>query len=109
MIHFTYGTRQDGASEDHDFARGVSAAADGSFFIADFTYGSWGATNVGRSDFCALKIDSEGEELWVWQVGKLAVNLQYGSIPHAPNCGSSWRSWLSFGRFVGCNLQVRGG
>ena len=50
---------------------GVSAGADGSFFLAGATGGSLdGAVNAGGFDFAVAKISGvDGSVLWSWQVG----------------------------------------
>lgn len=49
---------------------GVSADADGSFFLAGSTEGSFNGQkeNDGFSDMVVAKIDSDGVLLWSWQV-----------------------------------------
>ncbi|CAN0083938.1 unnamed protein product [Ectocarpus fasciculatus] len=61
---------QAGASSDDDIVYGVSADAEGSFFIAGKTTGSLDSTtlNAGGEDMAAGKLDGDGVLLWSWQV-----------------------------------------
>lgn len=61
-----------GDTEGHDIAYGVSADADGSFFVAGLTEGSVDDefANAGGSDFTVAKVSGvDGSVLWYWQVG----------------------------------------
>ncbi|CAM9980650.1 unnamed protein product [Ectocarpus sp. 12 AP-2014] len=62
---------QAGASYDDDAVYGVSADAEGSFFLAGKTTGSLdGITlNAGGEDMAVGKLDSDGVLLWSWQEG----------------------------------------
>ncbi|CAN0059164.1 unnamed protein product [Ectocarpus sp. 4 AP-2014] len=62
---------QAGASYDDDAVYGVSADAEGSFFLAGKTTGSLdGITlNEGGEDMAVGKLDSDGVLLWSWQEG----------------------------------------
>ena len=47
----------------------VAIAMDGSVFLTGTTYGNWGnSTNAGSGDIFVVKLDSDGNELWNWQV-----------------------------------------
>lgn len=47
----------------------VMAGEDDSMVLAGSTRGNWSGTNLGGAwDLAAVKLDSEGEELWRWQV-----------------------------------------
>lgn len=61
---------QAGSSGDDDAVYGVSADAEGSFFLAGKTSGSLDGTtlNAGENDMAAGKLDSDGAVLWYWQV-----------------------------------------
>lgn len=41
---------------------------DDSVVLVGDTFGDWAAINIGAGDVAAVKIDSEGQELWRWQV-----------------------------------------
>lgn len=41
---------------------------DGSFVLAGLTDGEWGDSFDDSSDFAAVKLDENGNELWRWQV-----------------------------------------
>lgn len=59
---------QDGSNRADTF-NCVVAAQDGSFVLGGGTQASWrGNTNAGYTDFAAVKLDADGNELWVWQV-----------------------------------------
>lgn len=62
-------TWQDGTTSS-DYSWGASTAVDGSFYAAGATYGSWNGTTAGYFDFLVIKINSDREVLWAWQVGK---------------------------------------
>lgn len=36
--------------------------------MAGDTLGDWSGVNAGDRDFCASKLDSDGNEVWAWQV-----------------------------------------
>lgn len=36
--------------------------------LAGETYGNWGGDNAGAADFAAVKLDSDGVEVWRYQV-----------------------------------------
>ena len=61
------GTEQ-GGSEQSDFARDVAIGDDGSVFLAGFTFGDWSNVKSGGSDFAVVKLSTDGNELWRWQV-----------------------------------------
>lgn len=68
---------QAGSYDGYDYARGVSADADGSFFMAGHTDGSFdGETaNVGGEDMVVAKIDGDGSLLWSWQARGFVAKL----------------------------------
>ena len=43
-------------------------AGDGSVVLAGASSGNWSGLNRGGQDFAAVKIDSDGNEIWRWQV-----------------------------------------
>ena len=61
------GTEQGGTGKS-DFAKDVAIGDDGSVFLAGFTFGDWGDVKSGRSDFAVVKLSTDGNELWRWQV-----------------------------------------
>lgn len=42
---------------------------DGSVVLAGDSDGSWSGSNLGGSDFVAVKVDGSGSTVWMWQVG----------------------------------------
>lgn len=62
-----HSTSQDGTS-GRDELHGAAAGSDGSFIVAGLTDGDWDIPNLGGFDFAAMKLDSDLEELWRWQV-----------------------------------------
>lgn len=70
---------QDG-TVDHDWANAVAVAEDGSAVLAGASRGDFMGRRTGSSDsstsssqwlggdFAAIKLDSEGAEVWRWQV-----------------------------------------
>ncbi|CAM9534982.1 unnamed protein product [Ectocarpus sp. 12 AP-2014] len=62
---------QSGTSDD-ELLVGITSAnsASGSeVVLVGRTEGSWAASNAGGYDFCAAKLDADGNELWSWQDG----------------------------------------
>lgn len=55
-------------TNDNDFVTAACAGEDGSFVLAGVSTGDWSGLNVGSNDFTAIKVDSEGGEIWRWQV-----------------------------------------
>lgn len=58
-----------GGTELYDIFSPVVLGKDGSMVLAGYTFGDWAAGNAGEEDFAAVKLDSDGVELWRWQVG----------------------------------------
>lgn len=53
------------------------ATPDGGIVLAGNSFGDWNGTNAGEEDFIAVKIDTDGKELWRWQVcGRTEENSQ---------------------------------
>ena len=46
----------------------VLVGEDGSVVLAGYTTGSWVDSNAGEEDYLVVKLDSDGNEVWVWQV-----------------------------------------
>lgn len=46
----------------------VAATEDEGVVFVGLTYGAWIGDNAGESDFAAVKLDSEGVEVWRYQV-----------------------------------------
>lgn len=60
---------QDGTDDaETEGIRAVAIAEDDSVILAGGTPGNVSGTSAGPSDFYAVMLDSEGEELWRWQV-----------------------------------------
>lgn len=52
---------------------------DESIILGGYTEGEWAGANAGGSDFAAVKLSSEGEVIWRWQVSLLgALGLNWG-------------------------------
>lgn len=64
----TRADEQDGTS-DLDYAVAVDMAEDESVIICGFTYGSYRGVNAGSTDMVAIKLSSDGDLQWAWQVG----------------------------------------
>ena len=58
---------QNGTSGE-DELRSVAIAQDGSIVVAGGTSGSYDRESEGGFDFVALKLDSNGNVQWAWQV-----------------------------------------
>lgn len=43
-------------------------AGDGSLLLVGSTTGDWDGVSAGEDDFAAVKLDSESDEDWRWQV-----------------------------------------
>lgn len=39
-------------------------------YICGLTFGNWDGVNRNYQDCAAVKLDSEGKEVWRWQVGE---------------------------------------
>ncbi|CAM9731332.1 unnamed protein product [Ectocarpus fasciculatus] len=62
---------QSGTSDD-ELLVGIASANSPSgseVVLVGRTEGSWAASNAGGYDFCAAKLDADGNELWSWQDG----------------------------------------
>ena len=60
--------RQNGTT-GNDEIYGAANGRDGSIVLAGVTEGAWrGAHAGGLRDFCAVKLDADGGEVWRWQV-----------------------------------------
>lgn len=46
----------------------VALGSAGSVFLAGHTTGNWSGLNAGEPDFAACKLDTDGKEIWRWQV-----------------------------------------
>lgn len=75
------------AGSSTERANGAAAAPDGGFVLAGYTDGNLSISSSGQSDFAVVKIDSDANLLWTWQVrrqmyrgfGNHAMNFE---IPH---------------------------
>ena len=61
------GTEQGGTARS-DYVKNVAIGDDGSVFLAGFTFGDWGNVNAGGVDFAVVKLSTDGNVLWRWQV-----------------------------------------
>lgn len=57
-----------GGTQEKDKFNCVAVGKDGSAVLAGFSRGAWDGFISGSQDFAAVKIDSDGSELWKWQV-----------------------------------------
>ncbi|CAM9620673.1 unnamed protein product [Ectocarpus fasciculatus] len=80
-----------------DWSSRVAVAEDNSIVVSGYTEGSWVEANAGLRDFMAVKLSSEGEELWRWQDGTAGdevlsgVEIQAdGSILFAGTTAGDW-------------------
>lgn len=60
-------TRQEGTGLNETFRAAVSGE-DNSVILAGSSRGNWSGVNLGEMDFIAVKLDSDGKEVWRWQV-----------------------------------------
>lgn len=61
-------SRQDGSTASDNFVASAMGP-DGSVVLAGVTTGTWSDSFVGGTfDFAAVKLDSNGDEVWRWQV-----------------------------------------
>lgn len=60
--------RQTGIVAASVVALASAARADGSIVLAGYTTGDWDGAAAGITDFAAVAVDEDGEELWRWQV-----------------------------------------
>lgn len=88
---------QDGTVED-DFVEAVAHSdIDGSAVLAGHTYGSWSSDTADgsvSSDFAAVKLSSEGQEIWRWQVSACT----WPTPSFAPSGGTSRGGPITTGR-----------
>ncbi|CAM9508964.1 unnamed protein product, partial [Ectocarpus fasciculatus] len=100
---------QDGTVED-DFIEAVAHSdLDGSTVLAGHTYGSWGSGGADgsvSSDFAAVKLSSEGQEIWRWQDGTTDDDTLEGAA--IQDDGSVVLSGNSGGGFVALRLNASG-
>lgn len=90
MYRVTWSLSQDGTSEI-DQAEDCAVGADGSIFLVGYTYGDWEGPNAGGADVAVLKLDSDGNEQWRWQVSRTRpdasdFHCQEGAQSNAHNC-----------------------
>lgn len=73
---------QDGTVET-DMLNAAVTTADGNIVLSGHTFGDFGGTQVGSYDAAAVKLDTDGGELWRYQVKLAALygSFQYPS-PH---------------------------
>lgn len=60
-------TLQDG-SNGSDFLLDAAAVSDGGVVAAGYTNGTWNGQPGSETDFAAVKLDSDGDVAWTWQV-----------------------------------------
>ena len=61
-------TRQDGTGLNDTFKAAAASGGDGSVILAGSSSGNWSGVTLGEMDFIAIKLDSDGNEMWRWQV-----------------------------------------
>lgn len=61
-------TAVQGGTAFADVLSTVLVDEDGSVILAGYTSGSWTESNAGEEDYLVIKLDSDGKEIWVWQV-----------------------------------------
>lgn len=73
---------QEGSSGD-DYMRAASALDDGGVIVAGYYNGTgWdGAISSRLSDFAAVKLDSDGEVVWRWQVMITRMRMEHDKQP----------------------------
>lgn len=57
-----------GGTDAEDGLYKCMVGSNGSIYLAGFTAGDWAGSNAGLDDFAAAKLDSDGNEIWRWQV-----------------------------------------
>ncbi|MBI4823856.1 MAG: SBBP repeat-containing protein [Nitrospirae bacterium] len=66
-------------TEKNDYAYSVAVDKDGNAYVAGYTYGSFeGSTNAGSADIFLIKYDTNGNMLWVRQMGTASDDIAYG-------------------------------
>lgn len=61
------GAKQDGTSAD-DVLLGGTMGDNGSVILVGSSYGGWDGSNKGGKDFVAVKLDTNKNVIWKWQV-----------------------------------------
>lgn len=59
---------QEDTGDSGSFIRGMTMAEDGSMVLVGYTYGAWDGVNAGETDLAALRLDTNGTEIWRYQV-----------------------------------------
>lgn len=85
----------------------MALAGDGSVICVGQTYGSWDGDAKGGSDFAALRLDGNGEEIWRYQVGfspkRELVDRTYECYAHPPSPITDRRIFRSSKRWIACS------
>lgn len=55
-------------SSTDNAVRSIVVMGDGSVVLGGDTGGAWASTPIGSRDLAAAKVDSDGQEVWRWQV-----------------------------------------
>lgn len=99
--------RQDGTT-GNDKLYGAASGSDGSTVLGGVTEGAWtGAHAGGLEDFCAVKLDADGGEVWRWQVRWRGMFLrldQSSAFPFANRGRGMVQLWNNAGKRVGAVL-----
>ena len=61
-----------------DWGQGSAPAPDGGLYVTGYTEGDFGGPNVGDKDAFVLRIDAEGETVWVQQFGSQGLDWTQG-------------------------------
>lgn len=67
---------QDGPRGEFNVLYSVSVTEGGSFVLVGGCEGYWSRDSAGFLDFFAVKLDTDSNELWRWQVRKSCSHIQ---------------------------------
>lgn len=81
-------------TDSTDVAKGICTDKDDNVYLTGFTNGKLGATSFGKTDCFIMKIDSNGNQLFITQFGTPLDDYSYsvteGSGSDIFVCGSTW-------------------
>lgn len=74
LVLFFDATLFEGDSGALDQAYGMVGVEDGSVVLVGYSAGDWAGRNAGGRDFAAVKVDSDGQVLWMRQASLVSFH-----------------------------------